>query len=193
MKPIAHGAEAILYKDGEKIIKDRVSKPYRIPEMDLRLRKERTRSEAKIIRTLERAGLPVPAVQKEDDKQMILELEFLDGEKVRDYLEKTEDADICKQIGELTAKMHATGIVHGDLTTSNLINKNGKVYLIDFGLGEFSKRVEDKAVDLHLFKECLKSKHFGIWEKSWNEFVAGYKDKTVLDRLKVVESRGRYK
>ena len=190
---IAHGAEAILYKEGNRIIKNRVSKPYRLPQIDLKLRKERTRSEARLIRALERAGVNVPAVLKEDDKQMILEIEFLDGEKVRDYLERTRDFKVCRQIGEQTAKMHSVNIVHGDLTTSNIILNDKKVFLIDFGLGEFSQRVEDKAVDLHLFKECLVSKHHGIWEKCWNGFLEGYKNQDVINRLKVVEARGRYK
>ena len=190
---IAHGAEAILYKEGGKVIKERVSKPYRIPEIDLKLRKERTRVEAKILRTLERAGISVPAVLKEDNENMILEIEFLNGEKVRDYLDKIKDVEVCKQIGEVTEKMHNANVVHGDLTTSNLILKENKIYLIDFGLGEFSQRVEDKAVDLHLFKECLVSKHHEIWEKCWQKFLEGYKNQDVIKRLKIVEARGRYK
>jgi len=189
---IAQGAEAKIYHSDGKIIKERVKKSYRLAEIDSKLRKERTRAEAKLIRSLERAGVPVPAVLKEDDKGMVLELEFIDGEKVRDYLERTEDIEICKQIGELTAKMHSANVVHGDLTTSNLILKD-KVYLIDLGLGEVSERIEDKAVDLHLFKECLISKHHKIWEACWKNFIEGYKNEKVLDRLKIVESRGRYK
>lgn len=190
---IAQGAEAKLYRTGNAVTKERVSKSYRIKEIDSKLRKERTRAEAKLIRTLERAGVLVPAILKEDDKNMILELEFIDGTKIRDYLDKTSDADVCKQIGILAEKMHSAGIVHGDLTTSNLILKDKKVYLIDLGLGDFSSRVEDRAVDLHLFKECLVSKHHNIWEKCWKSFLEGYKNKSVLDRLKVVEARGRYK
>ena len=192
-KLIAQGAEAKIYISGDKIIKERVQKNYRLPEIDLKLRKERTRAEAKLIRALERSGVNVPAVLKEDDKTMTLEIEFIDGTKVRDYLEKTSDTEICKQIGELTEKMHSANIVHGDLTTSNLILKCKKVYLIDLGLGDFSSRVEDKAVDLHLFKECLVSKHHVIWEKCWKSFLEGYKNPEVLNRLKVVEARGRYK
>ena len=137
-KLIAQGAEAKIYHSNGKIIKERVKKSYRIDAIDAKLRKERTRAEAKLIRSLERAGVPVPAVLKEDDKGMVLELEFIDGEKVRDYLERTEDVSICKQIGVLTAKMHDANIVHGDLTTSNLILKD-RVYVIDLGLGEFSE------------------------------------------------------
>jgi len=190
---IAQGAEAKLYRDRNVVVKERISKSYRIAEIDSKLRKERTRTEARLIRALERAGVPVPAVLKEDDKGMVLELEFIDGEKVRDYLEKTSDVDICRQIGILTEKMHNAGIVHGDLTTSNLIFKDKKVYLIDLGLGDFSDRIEDKAVDLHLFKECLVSKHHKIWENCWKSFLQGYKNPEVLNRLKIVEARGRYK
>ena len=213
---IARGAEAILYKDGNRISKDRVSKSYRIPEIDLKLRKERTRSEAKIIRALERVGVNVPAVLKEDNTQMILELEFLDGEKLRDYLEEKNagkknfaaprqtksgsgEFSACRLAGEQAAKMHAANIAHGDLTTSNMILKENKLFLIDFGLSEFSNRVEDKAVDLHLFKECLVSKHNSVWENCWKCFLEGYKsiDKKqfneVSKRLIIVESRGRYK
>lgn len=80
-----------------------------------------------------------------------------------------------------------------DLTTSNMISKGKAVYFIDFGLSEHSDRIEDKAVDLHLLKECLRSKHFDIWEACWRIFEAHYKNKAVLDRLKKVEQRGRYK
>ena len=190
---IAQGAEAKLYRAGNAVIKERVSKSYRLHEIDSKLRKERTRAEAKLLRTLERAGVPVPAVLKEDDNAMILEIEFIDGTKVRDFLDKTSDTDICRQIGELTEKMHGAGIVHGDLTTTNMILKGKKVYLIDLGLGDFSIKVEDKAVDLHLFKECLISKHHEIWESCWKAFLEGYKNPDVLNRLKVVEARGRYK
>ena len=190
---IAQGAEAILYKDGGKIIKDRISKSYRIPEIDTKLRKERTKTEARILYKLLRAKVNVPRVLKFDAEKAVLELEFIDGQKIRDYLDKTKDVHLFKQIAEQTLLMHDAGIVHGDLTTSNMILKGNKVYLIDFGLSDYSDRLEDKAVDLHLLKECLKSKHFEIWEACWKIFEAHYKNKAVLDRLKKVEQRGRYK
>lgn len=195
-KLIAQGAEAKIFLTRGKIIKQRIKKDYRLQEIDLKLRKERTRAEAKLIRRLERAGVPVPAVLSEDDKEMVVELEFLNGEKIRDYLDKSSDTKICEQIGELTAKMHSAEVVHGDLTTSNLILKNNKVYLIDLGLGEVSERIEDKAVDLHLFKECLVSKHHKLWEACWKSFLEGYNPQQreeILKRLEVIEKRGKYK
>jgi len=190
---IAQGAEAILYKDKNKVIKERISKSYRIPEIDIKLRKERTKMEARILQKLIRTGANVPRVLKVNEAKSTLELEHIAGTKIRDYLDESKDVHVFKQIAEQTELMHNSGIVHGDLTTSNMILKGNKVYLIDFGLSEHSDRVEDKAVDLHLLKECLKSKHFDVWDACWRIFETHYKNKAVLDRLKKVEQRGRYK
>ena len=191
MKIIAEGAEAKIYKNKNTIIKDRIKKDYRLPVIDVLLRKSRTRSEAKLIREAERAGVNVPAVLEQNDKTYKLHIEFLDGEKVRDILDK--NWKLGEQIGEQVFKLHSRKIVHGDLTTSNMLLHNNKIYLIDFGLGEISDRVENMAVDIHLFKECLISKHYSIWEKVWKSFLKTYTNDKVLKHLKKVEARGRYK
>jgi len=193
MQKIAQGAEAILYKHNETVIKDRISKSYRIPEIDIKLRKERTKTEARILQKLLRLKVNVPRVLKVDEAKSTIEIEYIAGTKIRDYLDDKKDVHLFKQIAEQTQLMHDAGIVHGDLTTSNMIFNKGIVYFIDFGLSEHSDRIEDKAVDLHLLKECLRSKHFDIWEACWRIFESHYKNKAVLDRLKKVESRGRYK
>ena len=93
--------------------------------------------------------------------------------------------------------MHNNNIIHGDLTTSNMI-LNKEVFFIDFGLSFFSEKIEDKAVDLHLLKEALESKHSNIWERSYKAALDSYFKKAVdgrqvLERIKIVEKRGRYK
>jgi Kae1-associated kinase Bud32 len=92
--------------------------------------------------------------------------------------------------------MHDKDIIHGDLTTSNMILKE-KVYFIDFGLGFNSTRIEDKAVDLHLLRQAFESKHYKHFEEFFKEVLEGYKLsknwKEVLNRLEKVEMRGRYK
>ena len=191
MKLIAEGAEAKIYKDANKIVKERVEKSYRLPVIDILLRKSRTRSEAKLIREAERAGINVPAILNQDDKTYKLNMEFLDGEKVRDILDK--NWQLGEKIGEQVFKLHSRKIIHGDLTTSNMILHSNKLYLIDFGLGEISDRVEHMAVDIHLFKECLISKHNLVWEKVWKNFLKTYTNDKVLKHLKKVEARGRYK
>lgn len=189
MEKIAQGAEAILYKQGNEILKDRISKSYRLRIIDEKLRKERTRAEARLLERAHREGVNVPKVIDVDDSAKKLRIEFIDGEKLRDVLKPEH----CKLIAQQVEKMHRANIVHGDLTTSNMILKNGEVYLIDFGLASFSEKVEDKAVDLHLFKECLKSKHFKIADKCWQEFEKNYKLEETKGRLAIVEKRGKGK
>ena len=196
MKLIGQGAEAKVYLRKDFVLKDRIKKGYRLPEIDSKLRKMRTRGEAKLISQASRLGVPVPSVLDIDDKKMLLTLDFVDGTKIRDWidLQRTDETKkVMKQIGELTRKLHDGGITHGDLTTSNLILQNNKVHFIDFGLGQFTNKVEDKAVDIHVFKECLRSRHHEHWVSYWSAFKQGYKDKKVLHHLDLVEARARYK
>src|SRR3989344_6905066 len=119
-KILVRGAEAILIKKGDKVIKNRIKKSYRIKKLDERLRKQRTRREAKLI---EKAGklIPIPELISSDEKNNELVMEYISGKKLSDYLEKLPYRAICKQIGSNIAKLHDSGIIHGDLTTSNMI------------------------------------------------------------------------
>jgi len=130
---------------------------------------------------------------------MKIKMEFINGELIKDILDninKEKRNLIFREIGEKVAKMHDDDIIHGDLTTSNMILKD-KVYFIDFGLGFNSDKIEDKAVDIHLLKQALESKHYKHFEESFLGFLEGYKIsrnwKEVLKRLEKVEKRGRYK
>src|SRR3989344_2740425 len=94
-------------------------------------------------------------------------------------------------------KLHDGNIIHGDLTTANFILRDNKIFIIDFGLGFTSEKVENKAVDLRVLKQALESKHSKISELAFNEVLIGYsKSKTyemVVERLGIVSLRGRYK
>ncbi len=197
-KIIQQGAEAIIIKEGNYIIKDRIKKSYRIQELDNKLRKKRTKAEAKL---LEKASkiINVPKVKKVEESKITLD--YIEGKKLSEHLDKLPDKlakETCKKIGQSIAKLHDNNIIHGDLTTSNIIlDKNNEVWFIDFGLGYHSERFEDKAVDLHLIKQALEAKHFKNFKDYWNNIERGYKiskdfSKT-LEQLKKVESRGRYK
>lgn len=193
MKILKQGAESVILLDKDKIIKHRILKSYRIKEIDDKIRKSRTRSEAKL---LEKADVNVPKIFEVDEKEMKIKMEYLDGSLVKnifDNLKEKERLALCKTLGEEISKLHSKDIIHGDLTTSNLIFKDGKLYFIDFGLGFFSNRVEDKAVDLHLLKQALESKHYKSFKRSYQQVLKHYKHKDVLKRLEKVESRGRYK
>lgn len=199
MKKISQGAEAIIYLDGNKIVKERISKSYRHPELDAKIRKRTTRFEARL---LERAReiVPAPKVLKSCEKEMKIEMEHIEGEKLRDQVSKMsteERKDVFTRVGKKVAKLHNANIIHGDLTTSNIIY-NGKVNFIDFGLGFISPKIEDKAVDLHLLKQALASKHHEHFDECFEAVMEGYSRnseefKSLCERLKKVESRGRYK
>ena len=123
-------------------------------------------------------------------------MEYLPGKLLKDIfdnLKTNERLALCKTLGEEISKLHSQDIIHGDLTTSNLILKDNKIYFIDFGLGFFSRKVEDKAVDLHLLKQALESKHYKTFKSSYNQILKSYNNKEVIKRLDKVESRGRYK
>jgi len=195
---VGRGAEAILEKKGDKLIKDRIKKGYRIAEIDNKLRKERTKKEMNLILAARRYRVNVPNVYEKTSET--IEMEFINGKTVRDILDKLKPEDlkeICEKIGINISKLHSAGIIHGDLTTSNMILKDNEIYLIDFGLGDFSNKIENKAVDLHLLKEALISKHNKIWERCFEIIIETYKanvkdSELVINRLNQIEKRGRY-
>ncbi len=194
------GAEALIYFDGKQVIKERIPKSYRLPELDKKIIKRRTKSETKILKKASSiSNVPCP---NESKKEGIILMPLIDGEKLSEKLnsyEKKKQIEIMKKIGKEISKIHKEGIIHGDLTTSNMILKGNGVYIIDFGLGSLNGKDEQKGVDIHLLKEALDSKHF---ENSKNLFLAfkkGYESlnknesKKVFEKLKKIEKRGRYK
>jgi TP53 regulating kinase-like protein len=195
-KIIEQGAEAVLIHSKNKLIKKRISKSYRHPILDKTIRKTRTRKEAKLLEKVSNL-INVPKIVKTSEYE--IHMEFINGKKLSEHLDKfsiNKAISICYRLGENIAILHNKDIVHGDLTTSNLILKNNKIYFIDFGLGFHSSRIEDKAVDLHLLRQALESKHFKNWKDLFAAVIQGYKklgNLAVLEQLKKVESRGRYK
>lgn len=194
---LGRGAEAIITKEKEVVTKHRIEKAYRYPDLDKKIRKLRTRSEAKILEKAEKIT-NVPKIIFSDEVKSKIEMEYIEGKKLADHLEKLDYKKISEKIGKELAKLHDSDIIHGDLTTSNLILKDKNVYFIDFGLGFHSSRVEDKAVDLHLIKQALEAKHPKIWEESYESIIKGYKkqsknQKQTLAQFEKVERRGRYK
>lgn len=120
-KVIQQGAEAVLIKAENVLIKRRIAKGYRLKELDEKLRKLRTRGEARL---LERAGkiISVPKVLKVDESTKEIEMEFIEGKKLSDHLDSLKNwKEVCEKIGENIARLHDAGIIHGDLTTSNMI------------------------------------------------------------------------
>lgn len=200
-KLISQGAEAKIFLKDKKIIKDRIAKSYRIKKLDDSIRKSRTKREAKILQKALSKEINVPELINQD--KFNIEIEYINGERLSETLNNKLEKDqfeILQKIGKQTALLHKGDIIHGDLTTSNTIlqDKTNKVFIIDFGLGFISKRLEDKAVDLHLIKQALEAKHFQNHKQLFNEFLKAYKKTNkestqILEQLQKVETRGRYK
>ena len=197
---IAQGAEAKLYKEENTLIKERIKKSYRHEEIDSRIRKTNTRREYKLLGKASKI-ISVPKVLDYNEKEYKITMEFIPGLTLRDTLDNIptkKRLELCEQLGQEIARLHNIGIIHGDLTTSNFILKEDKIYFIDFGLGFHSTKIEDKAVDLHLLRQAFESKHYKHFEQSFEAVMKGYKEeskqaKEILDRFDVVEKRGRYK
>lgn len=210
---IKKGAEANLYLEdfskvlhsagaGKVIVKHRISKRYRVPQLDLQLREARTALEAKLFADAKAAGVPTPAVYEVDRVGMRLVMEFIDGKQVKLILNKLTPArrvKLCRLIGKQIACLHRAGIVHGDLTTSNMIlTPQGKVFFVDFGLGEYSPSLEARGVDLHLLRRALQSTHFEVAEEAYRAVLTGYRREfgrgaeEVIERAEEIERRGRY-
>ena len=196
---IAQGAEAKIFLEKGNILKNRFKKSYRIGEIDEKLRGFRTRREAKILQKLESINFSSPRLIFTDNKENII-IENVKGKLLKDVLELSDYKSLCSEIGMKIAVLHNNSIIHGDLTSSNIIlNKVSKeVCFIDFGLSFFSEKAEDRAVDLHLLKEALESKHYKIWKKCFKCSVEAYKKTAkksieTLNRLEIVEKRGRYR
>jgi TP53 regulating kinase-like protein len=213
MNLIKKGAEANLYLEefsdvlypsgsGKVIVKHRISKHYRVHQLDLQLRENRTALEAKLFADAKAAGVPSPTVYEIDLLNMRLVMDFIEGKQVKvilSFLRPSARRKLCLLIGNQIARLHKAGIVHGDLTTSNMIlTPQEKVFFVDFGLGEYNPSLESRGVDLHLLKRALQSTHFNIANKAYRAVLTGYKREfgkcadEVIARVEEIEKRGRY-
>ena len=207
IKVIRIGAEAVVsrlrWNGFDLVSKHRVPKPYRIPELDRWIRDKRTLHEAKIIVELKKAGVPAPAIMLLDRSSSTIYMQYINGIELKralDELDPIKIEKIARRLGEIIGKMHLKKIVHGDLTTSNIIlDKSEKIYLIDFGLSSVTDDVEELAVDIHLLDRSLESAHHKIRERFMKHFLIGYsktvgKNRTleILRKVKEIRMRGRY-
>jgi N6-L-threonylcarbamoyladenine synthase/protein kinase Bud32 len=197
------GAEANLYEDKwlnhDVFIKERILKSYRIPEIDKRLRKERTKKEAKLLGESKRCGVKTPLIYDINKKQNTLTLEKIHGRMIKNVFERVgveRIKNISRKIGENIAKLHNCSIIHGDLTTSNLILEDDKIVFIDFGLGKNSDLIEDKGVDLLVFKKAISGIHYKIADLCFSEILKGYETaknyEETVRKIEEIEGRGRY-
>ena len=204
---IKKGAEASLFlapQYGRKtILKKRLPKKYRPTRLDEQIRRYRTIHEPQLMHEAKKAGIPTPIIFLIDVKNATIEMEYIEGTQIKrlfDKVSKSELERLCFEIGKLIGKLHDCGIVHGDLTTSNMIlNSEGKIFFVDFGLGEKTAELESRGVDLHLMKRALQSTHFGFSQECFSSIIKGYSSvvgaeatREILGKIREIEKRGRY-
>jgi TP53 regulating kinase-like protein len=202
---IARGAEAELWlrewNNLRVVVKTRKTKKYKHPLLDKQLRRSRTGREADIIHRAKMVGVPTPLIYLVDLDNAVIIMEYIDGIKVRDLVEDLDEKErymLFRKIGVYSGLLHREGIIHGDLTTSNIIMQGDRVVFIDFGLSEISNEVEKRGVDLNLMKRMLTSTHYAYEDELLEAFMEGYRSsmgdeaEEALERMEEVALRGRY-
>jgi TP53 regulating kinase and related kinases len=191
------GAESNIYLtkwyDKKAISKIRIPKIYRHRMLDDDLRRRRTISESKMIMLAKEFGLRTPYIYFVDPFRAEIIMEFISGTRASKVL----TSSICNEIGRFVSTLHLFNIIHGDLTPANFI-VNRKITMIDMGLSFHSTRREDKAMDIRLFKEILKSTYYRYYCEFFGDFLDGYKSvnskelEKILQRIDEIEARKRY-
>jgi len=205
MTLIKKGAEAELYRGKwqgfDVIFKRRIRKPYRNPDLDSYIRTSRTSLESKLISESRRLGVPTPIIYFVDLDRTEIIMSYIPGlplKKMMPTMDETSIKQFFVKIGKMVGRLHRGGIVHGDLTTSNMIVKDGSVFFIDFGLGEYTPDLEARGVDIHLMRRTLESSHHEVSKIAYNSFISGYsrvmggETEEVLRRVSEIRRRGRY-
>lgn len=205
---VAKGAEAELYlqtgwRGKDVLLKKRVAKPYRIPELDRAIREYRTIHEADIMHKAKKKGVCTPSIYLVDLVSSTIYMQHVKGQLIRSILPDLsleEKKSLFHKIGRDVGKLHEEGIIHGDLTTSNMIlTGRDKVCFLDFGLAEQSEETEKRGVDIHLMKRMLLSTHYQCAENCLSSFIEGYSEvmglettRDVVRKVEEIEKRGRY-
>ena len=199
------GAEAEIclgeYMGDEVVQKNRIKKSYRIKNIDERLISFRTREEAKLMTEARLHGVSVPIIYDVDQEKGVITMEYLRGKRIKDILNNLSEKErigVCKKIGESIACLHNNDLIHGDITTSNMIFLDDRVHFIDFGLGEKNSEIEAKGVDLHVLMEALESTH-SRYADCFDYVLEGYKKELkedadqVIKKIEEIVKRGRYR
>jgi len=184
------GAEAILKRDtlcNRKVLKKiRIKKKYRNKKLDVKLRQERTKTEARILYKAKKNGVLCPLVYFAKDCEIYISL--FKG-KTLNKLRITKNE--FKDIGVLLSKLHSADIIHSDYTTANIMRTEKGTAVIDFGLSYISKRIEDKANDIVTLIQELGVESAEI-KSIIQSYVKNNGDAKIVQRAYNILKRGRY-
>jgi Kae1-associated kinase Bud32 len=205
-KPVSRGAEASLHAVEwlglPALRKQRETKSYRPKNLDERLKRERTRNEVRLLTEARRLGVRTPIVYDVDLPNHRLILEQLPGPTLKDLLDAAKDDPLpvepsVRALGVAIGRLHAGGMSHGDLTSSNILypdGSGGAPALLDLSMGSRNAGLEERGIDLHLVEEDLKALH-PKGEVLFRSFLAGYTEGNPMGQAEVRkrarEIRGR--
>jgi TP53 regulating kinase and related kinases len=208
VKLLYRGAEADVFRGKwcglPAVYKLRKPLLYRLPDLDKLIRSQRTVHEAQMIHQSKLAGVSAPHLYYLSPPEALLVMEYVEGERLKTLLlgaglTRERVTALAEGFGRSIARLHAAGIMHGDLTTSNVIVNGDALSLIDFGLAIHSQRLEDQAVDLRLIKETLTGAHNAVSKPFMQSLVSGYSSvlgsaraEAATKKLAEIERRGRY-
>ncbi|CAF4860700.1 unnamed protein product [Pieris macdunnoughi] len=229
-KLLKQGAEAKLlvcnYLGKPTLIKERFQKNYRHPDLDEAITKERIKNEARSIVRCKAIGVKTPTLYLVDfDRRRIYMQHFENSITAKDFIintKKLETGDgsdnlniLSQKIGETVRKLHENSIIHGDLTTSNILiikknpasnvsksleQDNMELVMIDFGLSHTSSNAEDMGVDLYVLERAIISTHndcpdlFPRILESYQNIKTknkSYNIREVINKFEEVRARGR--
>jgi len=203
---IYRGAEADVYRGRwcglPAVFKFRKPLEYRLPKLDATIRGQRTVRESQMIHLAKEAGVRSPFLYYSSPVEALLVMEDLGGVRLKSVLDDAKTkrlAPLSRKVGESVGRLHSAGIMHGDLTTSNIMVIGSEVGFIDFGLSVHTSRLEDHAVDLRLIKETLTGAHNSASRSFMRGVLEGYstvlgnaKTDGAVRKLREIERRGRY-
>lgn len=208
-KLIKQGAEARVYEStfmGRKsVVKERFCKKYRHPILDSKITQKRLYGEARSVAKARRLGVATPVLFAVDPILHTITFQYIEGMSVKDILLQADPLpssggkveEIATKIGVAIARLHDGGLIHGDLTTSNMLihTETRDLIMIDFGLSFTSALSEDKAVDLYVLERALLSLHSSSGDVM-ELILAAYKKSSKLwsstmNKLAQVRLRGR--
>src|SRR2546422_7290576 len=207
LHPLHRGAEADLFLSElppwKAVVKRRVRKAYRHEELDAKIRKERTVKESSAIHEAKIAGARTPSILGLDLERSSIIMTFIEGKVARDAIDTMVDSrrlHLLEEIGRQVGLLHSAGIVHGDLTTSNIIlPEDERPFIIDFGMASRSSEPEDRGTDLHLIQSQLllpmlptPPTHSGEAPKEYRKMPAVKKPDPSLGKAAEIARRGRY-
>ena len=176
------------YLEHPAMIKERFHKKYRHPTLDARLTAQRLRQEVRSMLRARKLGVPTPVLYYVDQQTNTIYMERVNGHSLKATLHQgtltqEQKINLVEQMGVLVARLHDGDVVHGDLTSSNVLvvdteidgQRGLSLVLIDFGLSFFSRIPEDRAVDLYVLERAFTSAHAADGEELFGACLAAYK------------------